>query len=139
MKRFILAFTLLACTAFLQGCAHCLKCNRLTEKDMAPILTSIKMEQAKVLAIGTSPIKGLWEVALENKGQRIVLYVDSSKRYITGGPLIDFAHKKDVTRERIEELNKDRKIETRDLPLEYALLVGRADAPHKVIVFTDPG
>ena len=97
------------------------------------------MPQARVLSIRNSPISGLWEVAVENKGQRFVVYVDSSKRYVTPGPFIDYAIHKDVTKERNDELNRGRRIDLSKVPLQDALIVGKADAQLKVVVFTDPG
>ena len=92
-----------------------------------------------MLSIRNSPVNGLWEVAVENKGQRFVIYVDFSKRYVTGGSFIDYAIHKDITRERIDELNKDRRVDLSKVPLQDALVIGKADAQVKVVVFTDPG
>jgi len=111
----------------------------LSEEDMISILKNFNMPQARVLSIRTSPIDGLWEVAIENKGQRFVVYVDYSKRYITPGPFIDFAIRKDITRERNDELNKDRKIDLSKVSLQDALIIGKADARLRIVVFTDPG
>jgi thiol:disulfide interchange protein DsbC len=111
----------------------------LSDKEMSPILEKINMPKAKVLAIRPSPVEGWWEVGVENNGRRFVIYVDSSKKYITPGPFIDYANQKDITRERIEELNKDRKIDVSRLPLGDALLLGQTGAPVRVVVFTDPG
>lgn len=116
-----------------------MKCHVLSEKEIQPILARINMPRAKVVGIRMSPVKGLWEVVAENKGQRFVIYVDFSKKYITPGPFIEYASRKDVTRERIEELNKDRKIDTAGLSLENAIVLGKFDASVRVIVFTDPG
>ena len=111
----------------------------LSEEDMISILKNFNMPQARVLSIRTSPIDGMWEVAIENKGQRFVVYVDYSKRYITPGPFIDFAIRKDITRERNDELNKDRKIDLSKVSLQDALIIGKADARLRIVVFTDPG
>ncbi len=111
----------------------------LSAEEMIPIFEKINAPKAKVLAIRPSPVEGLWEVAVENNGQRFVIYVDSSKKYITPGPFIDYTNRKDITRERIEELNKDRRIDVSKLSLGEALLVGKSDAPIRVVVFTDPG
>jgi thiol:disulfide interchange protein DsbC len=125
--------------AFKEGSQDCGKCHTLAEKDMAPILEKVNLQGAKVLNIQMSPIKGLWEVAVENKNQRFVMYVDFSKKYITPGPFLEYANRKDITRERTDQLNKDRKIDISTLSLQNALIVGKADAPIKVVVFTDPG
>jgi thiol:disulfide interchange protein DsbC len=125
--------------AFKEDSQSCVKCHTFTEKDMAPILEKINLQGAKVLNIQMSPVRGLWEVAIENKGQRFVMYVDFSRKYISPGPLIDYTVKKDITRERIDQLNKDRKIDLGKLSLQGALVVGKADALTRVVVFTDPG
>ena len=111
----------------------------LSDKDMAPILEKLNMPKAKVLGIRPSPVAGLWEVGVENDGRRFIIYVDSSKRYVTPGPLIDYANRKDITRERTDEINQDRHIDVSMLPLGNALVLGKSDAPAKVTVFTDPG
>lgn len=119
-------------------CSCSLKYHKLTQEDMNPIFDKIKMPGAKVLDVQEAPVKGMWEVAAENKGKRFLIYVDSKKKYITPGPFFDYAAGKDVTRERTEELNKDKKINTKALPLDSALIVGKPDAPIKVVVFSDP-
>jgi hypothetical protein len=111
----------------------------LSESEVVAILGNLNMPRAKVLAIRPSPVGGFWEVGVENNGQRFVIYVDSSKRYVTPGPFIDHASRKDVTRERIAELDKERRIDVSKLSLEHTLFLGKKDAPIKVIVFTDPG
>jgi len=125
--------------AFKEGGQNCIKCHTLSEKDMIPMLEKVNLQGARILGIQMSPIKGLWEVAVENKNQKFVIYVDFSKKYIGPGPFIDYANKRDITRERNEQLNKDRKIDLSKLSLENALIVGKADAPIRVVVFTDPG
>ncbi len=124
--------------AFKEGGQNCIKCHSLTEKDMNPILDKIRMPEAKVLSIQAAPVKGMWEVAVENKGKRFLIYVDFAKKFVSPGPFIDYAAGKDVTRERAEEINRSKKVDTRSLPLDNALVVGKADAPVRVIVFTDP-
>jgi thiol:disulfide interchange protein DsbC len=124
--------------AFKEGGQSCTKCHSLTEKEMNPILEKLRMPEAKVLGIRSAPVKGMWEVAVDNKGRRFLIYVDFAKKYISPGAFIDYAAGKDVTRERISEINRDRKIDTRNLPLDSALVIGKANAPVKVIVFTDP-
>lgn len=124
--------------AFKQGSQRCAKCHRLSEKEMDPIFEKIRMPGAKVLSIQSAPVKGMWEVAVENKGKRFLIYVDFAKKYVSPGPFIDYAAGKDVTRERTEEVNRGRRVDAGRLPLDNALVVGKADAPIKVIVFTDP-
>jgi thiol:disulfide interchange protein DsbC len=125
--------------AFKEGDQNCAKCHQLSNSDATSILGKLNLGSAKILGIQMSPIKGLWEVAVENNGQRFVVYIDFSRKFVSPGPFIDFANRKDITRDRIEALNKDRKVDLSKLSLENALIVGKADAPTKVVVFTDPG
>ena len=146
MKSFVVGLLVLAAAllftasghAFKEGGENCLKCHSLSEKEMTGILEKLDMPGAKVLSIGMGPVKGLWEVAVENKGRRMIIYVDFAKKLVSPGPFIDYAMRKDITGERIEALNKDRKVDTRGLSLNDALVIGKAEAPVRVIVFTDP-
>lgn len=132
-----------ACILAVSGCQSWSPVSRgaarLSESEVIAILGNVGMPKAKVLAIKPSPVEGFWEVGVENNSQRLVIYVDSSKRYVTAGPIIDHAGRKDITRERIAELNRERRIDVSGLSLEDALFVGNRDAAIRVIVFTDPG
>jgi thiol:disulfide interchange protein DsbC len=83
-------------------------------------------------------VRGLWEVDIEDKGQRGVFYVDFSKKYLLGGPIIEVDAGIDKTRQRLEELNRNRRIDRSRIPLGDSLLLGDKNAAKKVIVFTDP-
>ncbi len=121
--------------AFKEDGQSCAKCHTLSEKEMAGILEKGNVPVGKVVSIGMSPIKGLWEVVVENKGRRFIVYMDFAKRYISPGPFIDYAARIDITKEKTESLNK---IGVQGLSLERALIIGKADAPARVIVFSDP-
>jgi thiol:disulfide interchange protein DsbC len=125
--------------AFKEGGESCTKCHTLGEKELAPIFEKISLQEAKVLGIEMSPIKGLWEVSVDNKGKRFVIYVDFAKKYVSPGPFIDYANRRDITRTKVDQLNKDRKIDLSKLSLQNAMIIGKADAPIRVVVFTDPG
>ncbi|TAL26246.1 MAG: DsbC family protein [Nitrospirae bacterium] len=118
--------------------ADCTKCHTLSTNEVQAILAKIKNPEAKILKIQLSPARGLWEVAVENKGQRGLFYVDFSKKYLIPGPIIEVNAAVDRTKERVAELNKGRKIDRSRIPLKNALLLGDKAAKNKVIVFTDP-
>jgi thiol:disulfide interchange protein DsbC len=106
--------------------------------EVQDILIKIKRPDAKILNIQMSPVKGLWEVTIENKGQFEMFYVDFSKTYLIPGPIIDLNTGVDKSREQLTELEKKRRIDLSRIPLEDALLVGEKEATVRVIVFTDP-
>ena len=121
------------------GCEEdCLKCHSLSNDEVKVILGKIKATEANILKIQMSPVKGLWEVAIENKGQRGLLYVDFSKKYMVAGSIVEVNAALNKTKERLDELNKDRKIKPSSIPLKDALVLVSNTATRKVIVFTDP-
>jgi thiol:disulfide interchange protein DsbC len=116
----------------------CSKCHTLSEKEMGPILGKIRAPDAKVLDIRPAPVKGFWEVALDRRGQRFVIYVDFSKKFAAAGPLIELNTGKDRARERVAELNEARRIDMSKLSVKDALILGTETAPKRVFVFLDP-
>ncbi len=65
------------------GCEeNCQKCHSLSEQEIRLVLEKLKIHDAKILKAQMSPVKGLWEVAIEDKGQRGLFYVDFSKKYV---------------------------------------------------------
>jgi thiol:disulfide interchange protein DsbC len=121
------------------GCeTDCNKCHSLSNKEVKLILEKMKARDARILSIGMSPVKGLWEVDIENRGQRGLFYVDFSKKYLISGSVVEVNAAINKTKERLEELNKDRRIKPASIPLKDALVLGNKTASKKVIVFTDP-
>jgi thiol:disulfide interchange protein DsbC len=123
------------------GCEeNCQKCHSLEKQEARQILTKMNMPDAKVMNIRMSPVGGLWEVTIENKGKPGIMYVGFSKKHVIGGAIYEVDTAENKTRETLSELNKpeERYVETGGIPLDNALLLGKKSAPHKVIVFTDP-
>lgn len=116
----------------------CVKCHTLSNDEVRNILTKSKAPDAKILKVQTSPARGLWEVSIDNKGQRGLFYVDFSKKYLISGNIIEVNAAIDKTKERLDALNKDRRINRARIPLKDALILGDKKAANKVIVFTDP-
>jgi len=121
------------------GCEeNCQKCHDLSEQETRLILEKLKVRDAKILKTQMSPVKGLWEVAIEDKGQRGLFYVDFSKKYVVSGSIVEVNAAMNKTKERLDELNKDKRIGPASVPLRDALVLGSNTASKKVIVFTDP-
>jgi thiol:disulfide interchange protein DsbC len=116
----------------------CQTCDVLTDKDALSILDTLRLNEAKVLKIQASPIQGLWEVAVENRGDRFLVYVDCSRKFVMPGPIIERQTGIDRTRQRVEELNKERRVDLTGLRFDEALVMGNPNAAVKVIGFLDP-
>ncbi len=150
MSKYIVFVCLLALTLSLimsrsvdafGGCEeNCQKCHSLDQKEVQEILAKIKAPDVKVTDIKMSPVGGLWEVTVDDKGARGILYVGFSKKYIMPGPIYEVGAVSNKTQERLGGLNEpaDRYADITKIPVEDSLLMGEKDARYKAIVFTDP-
>ena len=116
----------------------CMKCHTLSNEEVKNVLAKIKAPDAKILKIQISPVRGLWEISVDNKGQIGLFYLDFSKKHLVSGKIIEVDAAIDKTGERLKELNKDKRIDLSKIPLKDALILGDKKARIKVIVFTDP-
>lgn len=78
-----------------------------------------------------SVIAGLYEVVIG----RNIAYTDETGRYVLFGHIFDMQAQKDLTAERLEEINK---IDVASLPLEDAIKIVKGDGSRKLYVFSDP-
>jgi len=106
----------------------------ITKEDAINLLKEIGPD-IKIIEIRPAPVKGLWEIAVESKGQKGIVYIDSSKKYLVSGSIVDLKTKANLTQERSIELNK---VDVSLIPLDDALVMGEKNASKKVIIFTDP-
>lgn len=112
----------------------CTKCHKLSPDEAQNILQR-GIPASKVLEINPGPVKGLWEVVFEVRGQKGIVYIGFSKELLVDGHIVNLKAKTSLTAERLSNLNR---IDISKIPLDEALLMGDANAPKKVIVFTDP-
>jgi thiol:disulfide interchange protein DsbC len=113
---------------------ECSKCHTLNKDEAKDLLKNI-IPNVVILDIRLSPVKGLWEVDVETRGQKGIVYVDFLKKHFFSGNLISIEGRKNLTKERLIEL---RKVEVSQIPLDDALVMGDQKATIRVIVFTDP-
>jgi thiol:disulfide interchange protein DsbC len=119
------------------GCDEdCTKCHKLSSSEASEILKSLKITDAKIENIRISPLKGLWEILAEKEGKKGIIYVDFSKKYVVGGPIIEIKTATDKTSERLPPPPTNI-IPHSKIPLKDAIVLGNKNAAKKVIVFTD--
>ncbi len=102
--------------------------------DEASLRKSIEAAYPKVSVgkITKTPYGGLYEVVVNGQ----IVYTDEKFSFlIVDGGLIDTKTKRDVTRERMQELSK---IDFSKLPLEQAIKVVKGNGARKIAVFSDP-
>lgn len=114
------------------GAGSCIDCHNLDKEEASEILKAIGGE---VQAVDHAEVPGLWRIEVSTQERTIPLYLDYSKSYIIAGDIIRLKDRKNITDMRLQELNP---IDTARIPLDDALLLGKADAKTRVLVFTDP-
>ena len=133
----VLAFLLLPLSqsfGFSEKGQDCSKCHTLSKDEAAALLKEFG-QGLKILDVAASPMKGMWEVDVEANGRKVPVYIDFSKRFMVSGAIISLKEKKNLTQERLEEINK---VDVAQIPLGDALIMGDKNAKHKIIVFDDP-
>lgn len=86
----------------------------------------MKIDEARPLPLG-----GLWEVIA---GKR-VLYTDAQATFLLGGPLLEVATDRDLTRATMERLLR---VDVARLPLDDAVAIVRGKGTRRLFVFEDP-
>jgi thiol:disulfide interchange protein DsbC len=121
------------------GCeGDCSKCHTINTQEVKNILQGLKIGAAEVLSIQMSPIKGLWEVSINDRGKKGVLYVDFSKNYILPGPIIEVKTGANKTMEQLGKIQEKKKVDFAKIPLPSPLVLGNPRAAQRIVVFTDP-
>lgn len=85
----------------------------------------------KVDEVRPSPMPGLWEVRIGNE----VRYTDPTGTYLIEGELIDLKARKNLTEERLAQLNR---VDFAALPFKDALMWKNGSGKRRIAVFADP-
>jgi thiol:disulfide interchange protein DsbC len=120
--------------AFSMKGQDCYKCHTLRKEEASALLEDL-IPNAKILNVSMIPVKGLWEVDLESNNRKGMVYISFSKKYLFSGAIIEIKGKKNLTQERLTEINR---VNVSQIPLKDALIIGDKNAKNRIIVFTDP-
>jgi thiol:disulfide interchange protein DsbC len=113
---------------------ECSKCHTLSKEEAKELLKNL-IPNVVILDVQLSPAKGFWEVYVESMSRKGLVYVDFPKKHFFSGALISIAEKKNLTQDRLTNLNR---IDVSQIPLQDALVMGDQNAKIRVILFTDP-
>lgn len=116
------------------GAGSCSDCHNLT---VAEAKTLLKGGVDAVHSVDFAEMPGVWAVDVEKDKKRFPVYIDFSKSYVVAGNIIRLQDGKAIAGSR-QPPPKPARIDVNRIPLGDALLLGRADAKTKVVVFTDP-
>jgi len=131
VTAFIIILMALSCPAF---AAESPASSVMTPAEALSALKEV-IPEVKVIEVNATPVQGLFEVVVETKGQKGIVYLDSSRKYLVSGSLVDIGAKRNLTQEKSYEINK---VNVSEIPLDDALVMGDRNAAKKVIVFSDP-
>lgn len=102
----------------------------VTETEMAGRLKEL-YPSTRITAVRQSEVAGLFEVTMG----RNVAFTDDSGRYFVFGHLFDMREQKDLTAQRLSDINR---IDFAHLPLQDAIKTVRGEGSRKLAVFSDP-
>ncbi len=112
----------------------CAKCHTLTVAEANDLLKEIG---GGVQSVKISPVKGLWELAVEKDGRKGVAYMNFGKKFIVAGPVFSIealnkAAKAPAPQKKVE------KVDVTTIPLTNSIVMGNPKGKKRLFVFTDP-
>lgn len=114
------------------GAGACASCHSITKQEAANLLGDLV---DKVNSVDFAEVPGLWVAEVEKGELKLPIYIDFSKQFLVSGSVIRLNDKANLTQQRTARMNK---VDVKRIPLGDALLLGKATAKTRVIVFTDP-
>lgn len=88
-----------------------------------------------VASIRHTPVAGMSEVVLNGPQGPMLVYINDKGTYAFAGELIDILKERNLTEERIDELNR---VKFDSLPLDKAVKVVRGNGKRQLAIFSDP-
>ncbi|KFI09066.1 DsbC family protein [Massilia sp. BSC265] len=110
--------------------ASCVEAQNTTEATIKKALEP-RLGGAKIESVRETPYSGLYEVRVAGD----ILYTDKKGDYLFIGHVYDTKTSTNLTRARVEEINK---IKFSELPLELALKQVKGNGKRVIAVFEDP-
>jgi thiol:disulfide interchange protein DsbC len=116
------------------GCAvgECRDCHSLTRQEATALLGNLV---DNVLSVEQSPVKGLWVIDVAKNGKAWPVYMDYAKEFVIAGQVVRLRTGENYSGERFQKLNR---IDVSQIPLDDAIVIGRAEAKHRIVVFDNP-
>jgi thiol:disulfide interchange protein DsbC len=104
MKLKLFFAGLLTTSSLAVAAEGCLDSNsKASTSEVQKALSGI-LGNAKVVSVSNAPISGLYEVVIENGGNKVPIYVDCNLKYLVNGEIIDINKKVSLTREKLQQL-----------------------------------
>lgn len=115
------------------GCSgDCASCHSITVQEAGTLLKQIGV----VKGVKPAPVRGLYEITLEQQGQTGVAYIDYGKKHIIAGPVFEIASQRPVGAP--EPAKRQERLDPATLKTADSLVLGNPKGKKKLFVFTDP-
>lgn len=130
---------LLAAPAFAmsaaEGCGgDCASCHTITLQEANRLLKNKNVGTVK--SVKQAPVRGLYELSIEQGGQTVVGYLDYGKKHLIGGQIFDLSTGRlagaPPEKKKVERINPAK------LGAQNSLVLGNPYGKKKLFVFTDP-
>lgn len=113
---------------------NCAACHSLSKEEAGTILK----ELGTAKEVKMSPIKGLYEVTMQNDNRQAVIYLDFGKKLVVPGPVFDLAAKRSLTPPPVDLPKILSKADLDKIPLTDSIIMGNPAGKKRIFVFTDP-
>lgn len=117
--------------------SDCASCHKLTEKEATEL---ISRTGGVVTSVKPSPAKGLFELQVERNGQKGLIFMDYSKKYLLQGMVFDRVKLEPVTAHKLDipQPKQQTSLDVKTIPTSGAINMGNPKGAIKLYVFTDP-
>jgi thiol:disulfide interchange protein DsbC len=113
---------------------NCAACHSLSKAEAGNLLKQF----GQVQEVKLSPIKGLYEVTIQQGDRQMAAYIDFGKKRILAGRIYDIASRKIMTPLPTEVPVKLSKAQFERLKPDDSLIMGNRNGAKRIYVFTDP-
>jgi hypothetical protein len=121
------------------------ECLDLTKERIESTLKKMNAPPAEILGIKKSPLEGICEIEVNNRGAAGIFYTDKALNYVIFGNLYDAKNVVNLTAASIQKLavsvqkiQDQKRIDLARITVNEKLALGEKGAAKKVIVFSDP-
>jgi thiol:disulfide interchange protein DsbC len=133
---FAIAFLTVAAPVFAMsgdGCGgDCASCHSITVQEAGALLKEIGV----VKSVKPAPVRGLYEVTIEQEGRTGLAYMDYGKKHIIAGQVFDIASRQAIGAPG--PAKRADRLDPATLKTEHSLVMGNPKGKKKLFVFTDP-
>jgi thiol:disulfide interchange protein DsbC len=111
--------------------ASCVDARSSVEDTIKKAIEPKLAPGVKIDSVRKTPYAGLYEIRAAGD----ILYADATGKYLFVGNVFDPKTSRNLTRERVDEINK---IKWSELPLQHALKMVKGDGKRVMAIFEDP-